>query len=100
MSNNITNFATMFNLMFDMQVPIITVENISEKFYEEWHHASKIIIPDGKDKVTVFTFIDTYKDTDFLAQVHSLDMSFGEAIMTFSEAALKHQGGVMSVHAN
>lgn len=100
MNNHATNFAAMLDLMLDMQVPIITVESVSEKHYNEWHHASKIIIPDGKDKVTVFTFIDTYKDTDFLAQVHSMDMSFGEAIMVYSEEVLRHQGGLMAVHSN
>lgn len=97
---NANNFETMLNMMVDMQVPIITAESVSEKFCNEWHLASKIIVPDGKDKVTVFTFIDTFKDTDFLAQVHSMDMSFGEAIMVFSEEVLRHQGGALRVLAN
>lgn len=98
---NKTNFDIMLSKMWDMQVPIITVECVGEKYYDEYHMASHIIVPDGADRVTDFVFIDTAgKDDDFLARVHSLDMNFKDAISEFSLKTLRSQCGVMKLYSN
>ena len=89
MNENKTHFETMVNLlMAELQGSIITVEGLEEEFWEQPALTKHIIIPDGKDKVTDFMFVVTGK-TDFLARVHSLDMSFQDAIAEFSRRTLR-----------
>jgi hypothetical protein len=37
---------------------------------------------------------------DFLASVHSLDMSFNDAIVEFSKRTMGSMGAVLKLHAN
>ena len=101
--NDNSNFTNTLNMMWDLQVPIITVEMLDEEFYDKWVYADHIIIPDGKDKVTDFMFVrHRTKNTeyDFLARVTSLDMGFEDAIVEFSKKTLRCQGARLKLHAN
>ena len=96
MNENKTNFEMMVQMLYDLQTSIITVEWLEEKFWERPALTKHIIIPDGKDKVTDFMFVCANK-TNFLASVHSLDMSFEDAITEFSRRTLRCQGAVFKL---
>ena len=99
MNENKTNFDAMLNvLMGDLQVPIITVQSLEEEYWGQPAATNHIIIADGKDKVTDFTFVVTGK-TDFLGHVHSLDMSFQDAIVEFSRRTLRCHYAVFKLYA-
>lgn len=97
--NDNTNFKTMLNMMWDMQLPVITVEFLEEDFYGKPAHTSHIIIPNANNEVTDFMFVRT-RDTDFLASVSHLKMSFEEALIYFSEKALRNQGALLKLYSN
>ena len=99
MNENKTNFDVMLNvLMGDLMNPIIVVEWLEEEYWDKPALTKHIIVPDGKDRVTDFTFVVTDK-TNFLARVHSLDMSFQDAITEFSRRTLRCHGAVFQLCA-
>lgn len=94
-------FKTMFEELTAMQLPIITVKNLPHKSVANentTHHL--IIIPDGKDKITVFTFEQgSDKDDVRLVRVKSEDMLFDFAIREYANYALRIPGAVLSLYA-
>lgn len=98
--NNKTVFEIMLDQMWELQTSIITVEGLDEEFYCQPAYTSHIVIPDGKNKVTDFMFVRGRNYDDFLASVHSLDMSFNDAIVEFSKRTMGSMGAVLKLHAN
>lgn len=92
--NDNTNFKTMLTMIWDMQVPILTVEFLNEKLFgDRWCVTHHIIVPSGKDKVTDFCFVDgRHTNNNYLYYVKPLDMSFEDAVVEFSKRTLKDQG--------
>lgn len=99
--NDNTNFKAMLTMIYDMQIPIITVEYLNEKLYgEKWSMTHHIIIPDGKDKVTDFCFVDGHRtNNNYLFYVKSLNMNFEDAVVEFSKKTLKDQGARLTLTA-
>ncbi len=100
--NENTNFSTMLKMMWDMQMPIITVEFVSEKIYSDrWYLSHHIIVQSGKDKVTDICFVDgSHTDNNYLVYIKQLDMSFTDAITEFSKKVFASQGGKLTLYGN
>ena len=100
--NENTNFATMLKMMWDMQVPIITVEFVDEKVYGDgWSVTHHIVVPDGADKVTDICFVDgSHTDNNYLVSIKQLDMKLMDALVEFSKKALASQGGKVTFYSN
>lgn len=100
--NENTNFTTMLKMMWDMQVPIITVESVEEKVYgDRWSVTHHIVVPNGKDKVTDICFVDgNHTDKDYLVSIKQLDMNLMDALVEFGKKALVSQGGILTLHSN
>lgn len=98
--NDKTKFESMLEQMCELQTPIITVEGLDEDWYDSLAYTSHIIVPDGMDKVTDFTFIRCRQDYDCLVRIHSLEMSFSDAIIEFSKKTIHSLGAVMKIHSN
>ena len=86
--NNKTNFATMLDMMWNLQTSIITVKGLAEKFYGMPNMIDYIVIPNGTTSVTEFVFIRDRDGGDHLVCVKSLDMNFNDAITHFSKKVL------------
>lgn len=101
MNENI-NFATMLKMMWDMQVPIITVEFVDENVYgDRWSVTHHIVVPNGTDKVSDFCFVDdSHPDNNYLVSIKQLDMSLMEALVEFGKKALASQGGKLTFYSN
>lgn len=92
--NDNTNFKTMLNMIWDMQVSVMTVEFLNEKLFgDKWCMTHHIIVPSGKDKITDFCFVaGRSTNNNYLYSVNHVDMSFGDAVIEFSKLTLKDQG--------
>ena len=97
-----TNFETMLKMMWDMQVPIITVESVDENVYgDRWSVTNHIVVPNGKDKITDICFVDgNHSDRDYLVSIKHLDMDLMTALVEFSKKALASQGGKLTFYSN
>jgi hypothetical protein len=78
------NFNNMYQLIRQMQTPIITVTNTG-------HDHNYIVIPDGNN-VTVFVFCG-----DCLSMVTSLNMSFQVAISHYANSVLDDPGAIFKL---
>lgn len=94
-----TNFDAMLNIMWDLQLPIITVRGLEEEVYGKWGCTNHIIIPSANDEVTDFIFVDA-RGGDFLVGVTHLKISFKDAIVHFSEQTLRNPGAILKIHSN
>lgn len=82
------NFNNLLTEIRKMQVPIITVTNISNGDYDRAY----IITADGKNKIITHLF-----DDDCLCKVSSIDMSFHEAIINYSQVVLNNPGSTFKL---
>ena len=91
--NENTNFKTMLAMMWDMQNPIITVEFLSEKLhYDEYFTTHHIIVPDDKDKVIDFCFVEGRHTTNnYLYYTKSVDITLDEALVRYSKEVMRGQ---------
>lgn len=97
--NDNTNFKTMLNMVWDMQVPVLTVEFLNEKLFgDRWSMTHHIIVPSGKDKATDFCFVEgRTTNNNYLYSVKPLDMSLEDAVIEFSKRTLKDQGARLTL---
>lgn len=89
------SYKSILESVYDMQVPIITVEYLDERLWpnkDMTYRTNHIIIPEGKDKVLDFTFARNGKDGYILVTIKTLEMSFKEAIVMYSNMVLGDLG--------
>lgn len=97
-----TNFATMLKLMWDMQNPLITIEFLDEKLCgDKWYVTHHIVVPNGKDKVLDFCFVDGRStNNNYLYCIDQLDMDLLSAVTHFSKRVLASQGAKLTFYGN
>ena len=107
--NHNTTFATTLATLKQLQLPIITAEMLEEFDDKNPITTSHIIISDGVDRVTDFTFMwyrhrtadyVSSKPSSILVSVTSKPMSFHEALLHYEVQVLRSPGSVLKLHSN
>jgi hypothetical protein len=95
--NKNTDFSAMLDMMWDLQVPIITVTHLDEEVDGQRTHTNHIIISDNKGKVTDFTFVRSHDKGSILVKITSLDMDFNGALVYYADKTLKSRGAILEM---
>jgi hypothetical protein len=97
--NDKNAFETMLTEIRNMQVPIITVNNlVMDARGEEWTDTHLIIIPSGNDNVIVFTFEEcTHNHNNYLSTVKSYGMTLDEALIHYGDIVITHPGSTLKL---
>ena len=94
------HFNSMLYTLKQMQMPILTVENLVEDFADEDLDTKHIVIHANDCKATDFIFVRMPKTEGYtLFSVDHLNMSFDEAITYFSKAVLRQPGATMKLES-
>lgn len=97
MINN--SFKTMLEELKKMQTPIISITFLEAHLVaDNWCMCHHIIVSESADKVLDFTFEQPKDGTDHLVSIKTLDMTFGEAILTYSKKVIARPGAQLILH--
>ena len=95
------HFNSMLSTLKQMQLPILTVENLIENvFADEDVETKHIVIHANNGKTTDFVFIQVPKSEAYtLFSVNHLNMNLNEAIVHFSKITLRIPGAIMKLES-
>lgn len=99
MINN-SSFKTMLEELKKMQTPVISITFLEAHLVaDNWCMYHHIIVSESADRVLDFTFEQpSNNDTNHLIGVKTLDMTFGEAILTYSKKVIARPGAQLILH--
>jgi hypothetical protein len=97
--NDKNAFETMLTEIRNMQVPIITVNNlVGDARGEKWTDTHLIIIPNGNDMVTVFFFEEpSHNHNNYLVGVESRQMTHAQALVHYGNEVITHPGATLKL---